>query len=68
MSKLQMAMPNGRQVHHDGGVGDGAVCMHTIVPQGGLGCWPGGDAVGTTNGQVVSYSCSVRPTGRGGDA
>ena len=63
-----MAMPDGRQVHHDGGVGDSSVGMDTIVPGGSLGCWPWGNVVGTTEGQVVSHSRCVRPTGRGGDA
>ena len=47
VSPLQMAMPDGRQVHHDGGVGDSSVGMDTIVPECSLGCWQWGNVVGT---------------------
>ena len=40
-----MVVSYGSQVHHDGRVAYGAVGMHTIVPEGGLRCWPGGDVV-----------------------
>ena len=54
--------PDGRQVHHDGGVRDSAVRMHTIVPEGCLGCWPGRNVIGTAECKVVSHSRSVGPT------
>ena len=60
-----MAMPDGRQIHHDGGVRDGAVRMHTIIPEGGLGCWPRWNVIGTAECEVVPHSCSVGLTGGG---
>ena len=62
-----MAMPDGRQIHHDGGMRDGTVRMHTIIPEGGLGCWPGWDVMGTAECELVPHSCSVGPTGGGSD-
>ena len=54
-----MVVSDGCQIHKDGGLGERAIGMDEVVPEGGLRGWPWRDVVEATEGHEVPNSSPV---------
>ena len=63
-----MVVSHGCQVDKDGGLGERAIGMDAVVPEGGLGGWPWRNVVEATESHEVPNSSPVCTTCGRGDA